>query len=281
MVKTYYEILGAPRRSTRSELKSAYRRKVAETHPDRADGRVDEFRSVCAAWDVLRDPARREEYDARLDLQFRAAYGSSSSATYDAGASSRTTTTPPPPRPTPTAERPAPTPRPSPGPADAPWTAQEPVSEPAAQESARRGSGRLAGVQRLWRGVSRRGMLVGTLVGVFMATSGLGVWWIADGGRLLAVAAGAYVAGVAVVLGMRWWGRFAPIGVYRLLMKACWGLVALWALVAAGLWVGHRDNVYVPVVVAAAFALFGVSVVWLWRLAAWRFEVPATDWPEG
>lgn len=84
-----------------------------------------------------------------------------------------------------------------------------------------------------------------------------------------------------MVLGMRWWGRFAPVGVYRLLMKACWGVVALWALVAAGLWVGHRDNVYVPVVVAAAFALFAVSVVWLWQLADWRFEVPATDGPEG
>jgi len=83
-------------------------------------------------------------------------------------------------------------------------------------------------------------VLVGTLLVVFVATGGLGVWWIGDGGRILALAAGVYVAGVAVVLGMRWWGRFAPIGVYKLLMKACWGLVSLWGLVAAVEWVQRR-----------------------------------------
>src|SRR3546814_12858288 len=106
MVQTYYEFLGVPRRSTAAELKGAYRRKVAETHPDRADGRVDEFRSVCAAWDVLRDPDRRREYDARLDLQFRATFspsGSSSSPTGEAASSSPPTDTPPPTaKPTPT-----------------------------------------------------------------------------------------------------------------------------------------------------------------------------------
>lgn len=279
MVQTYYEILGVPRRSTAAELKGAYRRKVAETHPDRADGRVDEFRSVCAAWDVLRDPDRRREYDARLDLQFRATFspsGSSSSSTGEAASSSTATATPPPTaKPTSTrAEHSAPPP-------SAPWSAEAreaaygPVSEPVAPEPAPSGSGPVAGVRRVWRGISRRRVLVGTLLAVFAATGGLGVWWIGDGGRILALAAGVYVAGVAVVLGMRWWGRFAPVGVYRLLMKACWGLVALWLLVAAVEWVEHRDDVYVPVVVAAAFALFGGSVIWLWRLAAWRFEAPA------
>ena len=275
MVQTYYEILGVPRRSTASELKSAYRRKVAETHPDRADGRVDEFRSVCSAWDVLRDPDRRQEYDARLDLQFRAAY---SSSTYGAAASSSTATATPPPKAKPTSTRTeatAPPPASAPRPAETREAAYGPVSEPVAPEPAPSGSGPVAGVRRLWLGVSRRRALVGTLLVVFLATGGLGVWWIGDGGRLLALAAGVYVAGVAGVLGMRWWGRFAPVGVYKLLMRACWGLVAIWGLVAAVEWVGHRADVYVPVVVAAAFALFGGSVIWLWRLAAWRFEEPA------
>lgn len=283
MVQTYYEILGVPRRSTATELKSAYRRKVAETHPDRADGRVDEFRSVCAAWDVLRDPGRRQEYDARLDLQFRSTYSSSSSSsttTAGGAASSSTATATPPPKAKPastTTETAAPPPTSAARPAGAREAAGGPVSEPVAPEAAPGGSGPVAGVRRVWRGVSRHGVLVGTLLVVFVATGGLGVWWIGDGGRVLALAAGVYVAGVAVVLGMRWWGRFAPTGVYKLLMRACWGLVALWGLVAAVEWVGHRDDVYVPVVVAAAFSMFGGSVIWLWRLAAWRFEPAPTE----
>jgi hypothetical protein len=29
------------------------------------------------------------------------------------------------------------------------------------------------------------------------------------------------------------------------------------------------------VIVGAVFAAFGISVLWLWRLAPWRFEQPA------
>ena len=256
-MQTYYEILGVERRSTTSELKGAYRRRVAETHPDRADGRVDEFRAVCAAWDVLRDPVLRQEYDVRLDLQFRTATGSPSGSSSTAGEASSTAP--------PTGPRPE--------------KAYEPVGEQVAPESGRAASGPVAVVRRVWRRASGRRVLIGTLVAVLAATGGLGVWWIGDSSRLLALAAGVYVGGVAVVLGLRWWGPWAPIGVYRWLLKACWGLTTLWILVGAGGWILHQNEVYVPVAIAATYVLFGISAMGLWQLAAWRFKPSPADEP--
>src|SRR5699024_5153412 len=142
--ETYYGLLGVPRTATTAQIKSAYRRRVAQTHPDRAEGRVDEFRWVCAAWAVLRDPARRQEYDARLGLQPQTTSdpttdGSRASNTGGQSSRASTATTGPPPRPQhrrqqaqeQTGETTAP-PRPTPEPQEAPTAASGAASGPAA-----------------------------------------------------------------------------------------------------------------------------------------------------
>lgn len=71
---THYEILGVAPDASHDEVKSAYLERAMRFHPDRhADAapevraRADfQMREVNAAWEVLRNPARRADYDARL-----------------------------------------------------------------------------------------------------------------------------------------------------------------------------------------------------------------------
>ncbi len=64
--KDPYEILGVSRTATPEEIKRAYRRLAKETHPDRNPGdktASQRFKEVRAAYEVLGDPQRREQYD--------------------------------------------------------------------------------------------------------------------------------------------------------------------------------------------------------------------------
>lgn len=71
---THYEILGVAPDASHDEVKSAYLDRAMRFHPDRhadatpdARARADfQMREVNAAWEVLRNPARRADYDARL-----------------------------------------------------------------------------------------------------------------------------------------------------------------------------------------------------------------------
>lgn len=65
MQKNYYVILGVGSGATLEEIKSAFRRRALELHPDRAGLGDRPFQELQEAYGVLSDPQRRHNYDAR------------------------------------------------------------------------------------------------------------------------------------------------------------------------------------------------------------------------
>lgn len=59
---TFYDILGLQRNATEEEIKSAYKRKALEHHPDKG-GNKEEFQRVKEAYETLIDPVKRQQYD--------------------------------------------------------------------------------------------------------------------------------------------------------------------------------------------------------------------------
>lgn len=69
----YYAVLGVPKSATEKEIKSAYRRKARQYHPDlnpNDEAAVEQFKQVAEANEVLSDPEKRKAYDA-LGEQWR------------------------------------------------------------------------------------------------------------------------------------------------------------------------------------------------------------------
>ncbi|MFF8846309.1 J domain-containing protein [Streptomyces sp. NPDC015127] len=66
---SHYAVLGVSPSASAAQITTAFRKLVRTLHPDvRPDGdpdRRDRLDLVLAAYDVLRDPQRRAEYDAR------------------------------------------------------------------------------------------------------------------------------------------------------------------------------------------------------------------------
>jgi DnaJ-class molecular chaperone len=65
-VADYYELLGVARTASPDEIKKAYRKLAAQYHPDRTGGdkaAEAKFKEVTAAYEVLSDPEKKEQYD--------------------------------------------------------------------------------------------------------------------------------------------------------------------------------------------------------------------------
>jgi curved DNA-binding protein CbpA len=62
LTMTFYEDLGVDEEATSEELKKAYRKRASETHPDKG-GDEEEFKKVQHAYEILKDPQKREYYD--------------------------------------------------------------------------------------------------------------------------------------------------------------------------------------------------------------------------
>ncbi len=58
----YYEILGVSKNASPDEIKKAFRRAAIEHHPDRG-GNEANFKKINEAYEVLKDPEKRQRYD--------------------------------------------------------------------------------------------------------------------------------------------------------------------------------------------------------------------------
>ncbi len=63
MVKDYYLILGVSPAASQEEIRTAFRRRALELHPDRSGTDSEPFLELQRAYGVLGDPHRRRRYD--------------------------------------------------------------------------------------------------------------------------------------------------------------------------------------------------------------------------
>src|SRR5688572_31789139 len=82
--RDYYEDLGVPRDASQEDIRAAHRRLARQYHPDvnKDPGAEDRFKEISEAYEVLRDPEKRERYD-RLGANWRAGQDVSGSSGFE------------------------------------------------------------------------------------------------------------------------------------------------------------------------------------------------------
>ena len=68
-MSTLYDQLGVAPTAASSEIRSAFRRRARQLHPDVSGAPSPEMAAVNEAWAILSDRARRERYDAQLGAE--------------------------------------------------------------------------------------------------------------------------------------------------------------------------------------------------------------------
>lgn len=61
--RDYYEVLGVGKNASADEIKKAFRRLAVQHHPDKEGGDEAKFKEVNEAYEVLKDPSKRQRYD--------------------------------------------------------------------------------------------------------------------------------------------------------------------------------------------------------------------------
>ena len=61
--RDYYEVLGVSKGASADEIKKAFRRQAVQHHPDKEGGDESKFKEINEAYEVLKDPSKRQRYD--------------------------------------------------------------------------------------------------------------------------------------------------------------------------------------------------------------------------
>lgn len=61
--RDYYEVLGIAKGASADEIKKAFRRLAVKYHPDKDGGDEAKFKEINEAYEVLKDPQKRQRYD--------------------------------------------------------------------------------------------------------------------------------------------------------------------------------------------------------------------------
>lgn len=61
--RDYYEVLGISKGASPDEIKKAFRRQAVQYHPDKEGGDETKFKELNEAYEILKDPSKRQRYD--------------------------------------------------------------------------------------------------------------------------------------------------------------------------------------------------------------------------
>jgi len=70
----YYNILEVSEDASIEDIKQSYRKKAAIFHPDKASGDAEKFKEIQKAYEILKDPQKRAEYDNQQTFGYSNSY---------------------------------------------------------------------------------------------------------------------------------------------------------------------------------------------------------------